>query len=208
MPIINIDTLITLLIAFVLLYLVKKLFDHSAKISGIDTFRRFPSPFSALISLLLFVALVAAFMVIPAYFSHVFPDCWLLRNVQSLSLLELLLILTGSIALAWFIARFHPDFWMYSGFGTKMYLTDSDDSRSRIGTKWLVALLVPVLPIRSYEVVGVQQISWEHTEYATEALESIRWDHVMDTVYRRWWIYGLVALGIIADIAFSVFGCL
>jgi hypothetical protein len=209
LKVMNIELIIILVVGLLVIYLLKRLFDYSA--SRLPANQppgfHFPGPISLIIVGLLFVAFVVFFMFIPIYFSHVFPGCRFLINLQSESPLNLLLILIGTVTIAWFSARFQEDIWTYNGFGTTMYVSNNELDRTRIGTKWLVVLLVPILPVRSFQVLGERKVSWDQTEYVTESLDSMRWDHVMDTVRSRWWIYGLVVLGIVVVTAFSVIPC-
>jgi hypothetical protein len=207
---IDIKISIILVVGLVLVYILKRLFYPAAKSLPADNSPgfHFPSPISLGISALLFIAFIVFFMFIPIYFSHVFTDCRFLMKLQSESPLTLLLILISSITLAWLAARFHADFWIYNGFGTRMYVSDHDPLTARIGTKWLVMLLVPVLPVRSYKVIADRKLTWDHTDYVTEPLDSNQWDQVSETARDRWWIYGLVILGVGAVSAFSVIPCL
>jgi len=192
------------------LSLLKVLFDFAAKRLPHDTARffRFPGPLSLLAAGLLAIALLVLAMSIPSFFSHVFPTCAFNKTWQSQSLLNLALIFVGAIAFAWLIARFQKDMWEFNGFGSKIFESSPAQPDTRIGTKWLVAFFMPVLPVRSYEVLGVQEVTWSSRAYALKPLDIIHWDQVRQTVRKHWWIYGLFLLATAGLIALSVLPCL
>lgn len=192
------------------LALLKVLFEYAARQypSLATQGFHFPGTASLTIAGLLFVVFILFWMSIPMTFSHVYAECRFLEKLQSDSPLELPQLVLASLILAWLIARYQHEFWEYNGFGTKLYVSDPDPLRPWIGTKWLVALLIPVMPVRSYEVLAARQLSWDHKAYSTEPLDSVDWDQVTDTVRKSWWIYALVTLGIIAMSVLSVFPCL
>jgi hypothetical protein len=206
----DITLVIVIAAAFALLSLAKFGFDFAASRLPPEKARllRFPSPLSLLMAALLFVVLLISVMFLPSYMSHMFPECRFLKGLRSQSLLDLLLYLGASLTIAWLIARFQREMWQFNGFGTKMYTSDPDTAHARVGTKWLVALFVPILPVRSYEVFAEREFAWDSKEFDTRPLDSIQWDQVKYTIRMNWWIYSLFMLGIIALVVFSGSPCL
>ena len=193
-----------------LLWLLKTIFDLARRRlpPAIGRYFYFPSPLSLIVAVLLFLVSLVALMSIPTYFSHRAPDCSLLSALQSQSVQELVLYLGAFLTAAWLIARFNEDVWLFHGFGTKMYVSHSEPPQPTIGTKWLVAVLVPLLPVRTYEILAAIELTWDRKEYASKPLEAIDWDQVTRTVRRNLWIYALATLAILAVVVFSGAACL
>lgn len=204
------DLILVLAGGFVVIGLLRLIFDRLAeKVPALGARGiRFPGVPSVLIAGLLAFGLLLSFLFVPTYFSFVFDDCRFLRAMQIMAPTDILLIVLAAVTAAWLMARFHAEIWAYDGFGTKLFVSEAGRNRPAIGTKWLVAVHIPLLPVRSYEVLAARQLSWDRTEYSTKPLDSIVWQHVWATVRRSRWIYGLVLLVVVALSLFSAMPCL
>jgi hypothetical protein len=126
-------------------------------------------------------------------------------NMQIAPLATLLLISIGGVLLSWFMARADKHMSTYNGFGTKMF-GRSETSEGYISTKWLVALFIPLVPVRSYHVFQ-EWVRANRTTYEMVPLEEIAWDQVNETIQEKMWVYGIAVFVIIALISFSIWMC-
>jgi len=196
-PFVDVDFLyfvLAILAAFVLFRFLL------AQIGGLHPFfaslaKHLPSSLSLLVSGLLFVFLLMLFMSFPIYFSYVYPNCTMLDAMRSESSSNVLAVAFGSLLGAWLLARIQERPWEYQGFGTRIYIAEVPHEELQLGTTWLVALMTPMIPVRTYSIVSAEHGPLGDTDYEIKQTDTIRWDLVSKIYASKWWAYALFLLG-------------
>jgi hypothetical protein len=107
-----------------------------------------------------------------------------------------LALLWGSLAGLAALARWDGDLQAVNGLGVTLYGRRQTE-RGVVGTAWLVVLLVPVAPVRSYLVRSEQKLDSSpmsrRTVYQLEPLEALYWPVVAPTLAAVWTALGVAA---------------
>jgi hypothetical protein len=144
---------------------------------------------SDLISLFISFSLAAAvmlmFWLLPRIVHDLYPTCWFVRNVNTPSIPLILLLVPACAALSWFLARFQEQPFTVDGIGTKLFgRSPAPDSRGYISTKWLVVVFLPLLPVRSYQIIDEQNTRQNQTRYLMKPLERLHWEQIKETIWK------------------------
>lgn len=140
---------------------------------------------STIISASLFAAVAFMFWVLPRVVHILYPACWFVRNVNKPSLLLTFLIILGCTAVSWFLARIQNQTFTVDGIGTKFFgQSPSPDSRGYISTKWLVVVFVPILPVRSFQIIEEYPGGQHKTRYSINPLEELNWAQIKETMWK------------------------
>lgn len=140
---------------------------------------------SPVISASLFAAIVLLFWFLPRIVHNLYPTCWFVRNVDKPSLLLTFLLIIACMGLSWFLARFQEQSFTVNGVGTKFFgQSPSPDSRGYISTKWLVVVFLPLIPVRSYQIVEEYNGAQRQPRYSMKPLERLHWEQIMGTMWK------------------------
>ena len=137
---------------------------------------------STIVSMGILLACVFILMFIGNIISHVYPTCWIVRNLKNPSLPLDALGIVGCIATSWILARLQHNLLTVNGMGTQLYGNEPlADSQKCISTKWLVLPWIPLIPVRSYLVTIQGTDIVGKVMYRLEPLEKINWEQVKET---------------------------
>lgn len=140
------------------------------------------SPF---ISLSLFAAVMLMFWLLPRIVHSLYPTCWFVRNVNKPSIPLILLLIPACLALSWVLARAQDQPFTMDGIGTKLVgRYPSPDSQGYISTKWLVVVFLPLIPVRSYQILDEQSSGPFQIRYILRPLEKLHWEQIKGTLWK------------------------
>ncbi len=140
---------------------------------------------STIISASLFAAVALMFWFLPRLVHSLYPSCWFVRNADKPSLLIILLLIPALLALSWFLARFQQTPFTVDGVGTRFFgQSPSADSSGYISTKWLVVVLLPLIPVRSHLIVEEDVPGQRQAGYSMRPLEKLHWEQIRETAWR------------------------
>jgi hypothetical protein len=150
---------------------------------------------SAIIFWSLLVAAIFIFMA-PMNLAHIlYPACWFVRSMGKPSLLQSLPIVLACLALSWSLARIQKRMYLVDGAGTMLRgQTPLPNAQGYISTKWLVFVLLPILPVRSYQIVGEVSKIGTQKPPSMQPLAQLHWAQIRETLWQFKWWYLLVAL--------------
>jgi hypothetical protein len=138
-----------------------------------------------------------ALFALPNVASHLLAHCGALAGMRAFPLwLNAAGIVVG-LGLSWILERFHHNLFMINLCGTRLY-GRSPQMQDYIATKWLTALGVPILPVRSYLVTS-QIFGRDRQAYAMTPLPQMDWGQVRETfrqARKGYLIAALIAVGI------------
>jgi hypothetical protein len=158
------------------------------------------------IALLTMGSYLAFVLFIPTLLSNLRPECQFLRSMQGIPLDLVFLISISCMILSWFLARFDKYAVTFEGFGTKMF-GNKITSKGYIATKWIVAMNIPMLPVRSYELAPDEIPDARRRKSDIAPLDAIVWDQVRETVQSRAWVYILLFLVLFTLIYLCIWMC-
>jgi len=148
--------------------------------NSIITFDLFSTIISIFISMGVLVS-VAYSSLLPAFFLQaLYPDCLIVSETKPP--LQIAAISIACIVVSWIFARFQKNMFTVNGVGTKLFgRSPVPDSQGYISTKWLT-LFIPLVPVRSYQIVGEYSNSQDKTHYSMMPLERLNWKQVRETL--------------------------
>jgi hypothetical protein len=158
------------------------------------------------IALLTMGSYLAFVLFIPTLLSNLRPDCQFLRSMQGIPVDLVFLISVSCMIVSWFLARIDKYAATFDGFGTKMF-GNNDTSKGYIATKWIVAMNVPMLPVRSYEVMPDEFPDATSRKFDIAPLDDIAWDQVRETIQSKAWVYILGALVLFTLVYLCIWMC-
>jgi hypothetical protein len=174
-------------------------FDDYAKLTRReDSYMMSSGPFGALgfvdigsmfLTLLMFICLAIAavliFTVLPVIVHNAYPTCKSVENAGQFRWLQRFLIVSACIAFSWLLARVQKNTFTIDAIGTALYgNTPALEGRGYIATKWLVFLILPILPVRSYQIDGEYSKSARPQPDEMHPLHELHWDQVWETIWR------------------------
>jgi hypothetical protein len=129
------------------------------------------------------------------------PSCSFVENLGIISLsVNILGILLG-VAVPWLISRVRTGLGTVNGIGTRLIGAEPDPAGGGyVATKWLVIGSLPILPVRSYRVLGEFRVGGQTHSYKLSPLDRMDWKQVRDTA-RKSVVGYLLALGVFILIA-------
>lgn len=169
----------------------------------------FSSIVSAIIPTILLVG-IAGFLLVLAFLAQaltqtLYPACIIVD--EKTSFIQTVLLALGCILTSWILARVQRNMFILGAVGTKLFgHSPSSDSHGYIATKWLT-LLIPILPVKSYRILGEYSNSKDKTQYSMIPLEKLDWKQVRETIQEWRALYLVSALVIIGVIAFPIWRC-
>jgi hypothetical protein len=200
----NLDYLLVILLFIALFYLAgitsAKTHQSSVKQETINWIITYVIFFSLLIAFLGFVFLPST--VIHTLF---FDSCTIGYNKppdMSIPLHANVLGILAGIGVAWFLASKSDHMGTINEMGTKLVGND-ESPNGYISTKWLVVLFLPLIPIRSYEVLGEHQGASERIYYSMRPTPELARIQVLAT-YRKYSVWYIVS--IISAVGISLLG--
>lgn len=161
---------------------------------------------STIIALGPIISLVGVGLLGDSILQKQYPTCLIYIDTQSP--FQNLLMAVAPILISWILARFQSNISTINGVGTKLFgQTPIANTQEYISTKWL-ALLIPILPVRSYRVMWEYRGAQDKTYYSMTPLEHLDWKQVRQTL--RKWILGylIFILLVIGFILLPVWKCL
>jgi hypothetical protein len=124
-------------------------------------------------------------MLPPVLAHYMYPACWFVRNMNKPTLAENILIVITSFVVSWFLARFQKMPFIMEGAGTKFFgQSPSPDGRGYISTKWLVFVLIPMVPVRSYQIIEQYPGGQNSASVVMVPLERLAWFQVRETMWK------------------------
>jgi hypothetical protein len=114
---------------------------------------------------------------------------------MSISLTTNVLAILVYLGISWFLGSKSEHMGVINGMGTKL-VGQEKSTEGYIATKWLVMVLLPILPIKSYEVFGEQQGAYERVYYAMRPLPALAWKQVLKTYLKSflWYLFFAVVV--------------
>ena len=151
-----------------------------------------------LVALILLVGGLASFFV---NFNIVFDYLILCHPFDpTLSISEIILYVVGilvAILISWLLASFDENMMTINLCGTRLY-GRTVVPQGFIATKWLVIAGLPIIPIRSYDVLA-EQYAGMGKSYAMNPRENLEWGQIIRTAFIG---YGIL---IVIELASMVF---
>ena len=137
---------------------------------------------STIVSIGILLACVFILMLIGNIILHIYPSCWMVRNLRNPSLLLDTLGIIGCMTTSWILARLQHNLLTVNGMGTHLYGNEPlADPHTYIFTKWLALPWIPLIPVRSYKVTIQGTDIVGKIMYRMEPLEKINWAQVKET---------------------------
>lgn len=184
-------------------------FDEFARLAHWeDTYMLKPKPLagaifrdtgSTVISTIIFLSLLLAtvflFLLVPTLVHGFYPACWFVRNLGKPSAPVSGLIALAGITVSWILARLQKGMFLVDAAGTALHGQRLlPDRRSYISTKWLVFMFLPILPVRSYRVLGEYSSAPDKKYYSLEPLDQLDWAQIGDTLsqYKWWYLFAIL----------------
>jgi hypothetical protein len=202
------DYVLVLLIFIALFYLLgksrAKIYQTSAKQETIDFLINFVI-FIAL--LILFFAIL--FLPITAIYTFFFDACAIAYNKPpdwDISIQTNVLAILICFAVSWFLAKKSEKMETINGMGTKL-LGKDESSKGYIATKWLIVLFLPLIPIKSYEILDEQGSLHERTYYSMHPLPTLAKNQIKETYRKSLLWYVLMTLAIIGFALLGTWKC-
>lgn len=156
----------------------------------------FPSLPSWIISISLWAAFVLLFMFLPSLAHYLYPLCWFVRNMDKPTLIQNVLLLSACLTTSWILARKQTTPALIEGAGTKFYgQTPTPDAQAYISTKWLMFMMVPVIPVGSYLITEEHPGGHPDARYSMKLLDKLDWAQVRETLWKS--KFGILLLVII-----------
>lgn len=112
------------------------------------------------------------------------------------------LVIIICFVVSWFLAKKSENMETINGMGVTL-LGNDRSSKGYIATKWLVVLFLPLIPIRSYEILDEQDSLHERIYYSMIPLPELAKNQIKETYRRSLLWYVLMALAIVG---FSLLG--
>ena len=158
---------------------------------------------SVIVSMSLILFCVFTLIFFPAVIANIYPACWFVRNLREPSLLLNFLKMFAPLLVSWFFARIQRKAFTVDGVGTKFFGSSvSANLRGYISTKWLVVVFVPILPVRSYQIIE------EQTQAVISPLDQLDWVQVKETIRQSKLGYGIILFVVIGMSLWSVWQCM
>ena len=153
---------------------------------------------STIVSISLLVGVVYLFLVLASLIQALYPACLIVSEKTPFS--RMVLLALGCIAASWILARVQRNMFTINGVGTKLFgRSSSPDLQGYISTKWLT-LIIPILPVRSYQIIGEYSNDQDNSYYSMIPLEKLNWAQIKTTI-REWMvgyiIFALIPIGLI-----------
>ena len=175
-------------------YMLKPKFAARAITSDIPS-----TIFSGVVSVSLFAGVALMFWSLPRIVHELYPACWFVRNVDKPPLLINFLLIPACIVLSWLLARIQKTPFTIDGVGTRFFgRSPSSDSHGYISTKWLAIIMVPILPVRSYEIIEENLDGLQKMPYLINPLEKLNWAQIRETIGKSiigYFIFALLLFG-------------
>lgn len=166
----------------------------------------FSTVISTTVSISLLVGIVYVFLVLASLVQALFPACLIVGDKTPLS--RMVMFGLGCIAVSWVLARVQRNMFTINGVGTKLFgRSPSPDSQGYISTKWLT-LIIPILPVKSYRILGEYASEWDKSYYSMTPLERFDLAQVKSTMREWMWGYVIFALIFIGLITLPVWKCI
>jgi hypothetical protein len=161
---------------------------------------------STIIALSPIISVVGLGLVGASLLQKLYPACLIYGDKASIW--QNLLMAFVPILVGWILARFQKNMFTVNGSGTKLFgRFPIANSQEYVSTKWLT-LLIPLLPVRSYRIMGEQSGPLDKTYYAMTPLERLDWGQVRQTLREWWWGYLIFILIMIGFITLPIWKCL
>lgn len=156
----------------------------------------FPSLLSWIIAIGLWAGYLLLFMLLPSLAHYLYPLCWFVRNMDKPTLLQNIILVVISLSTSWFLARKETKTALIEGAGTRFYgQTRTSNPQEYISTKWLVFMMIPVMPVGSYLVHEEHPSGHHDARYSMKLLDSLDWAQVRETLWKsKFWILFLVVI--------------
>ena len=156
----------------------------------------FPSLLSWIIAICLWAGFILFFMFLPALAHYLYPLCWFVRNMDKPALIQNILLVSACLATSWFLARKQTLPALIEGAGTKFYgQSPTSNAREYISTKWLMFMMVPVIPVGSYLITEEHPGGHHDARYSMKLLDKLDWAQVGETLWKS--KFGILLLVII-----------
>lgn len=202
------DYVLVVLLFIALFYLLgksrAKTYQTSAKQETID----FLGSYVIFIALLiLFFAIL--FLPITAIYTFYFDACTVAYNKPpdwDIPIHTNVLAIMICFAVSWFLAKKSGNMETINGMGTELLGRDKS-SKGYIATKWLVVLFLPLIPIRSYEILDEQGDLYERTYYSMHPLPELAKNQIKATYRKSFLWYLLMTLAIIGFALLGTWKC-
>ena len=158
----------------------------------------FSTVLSIIIAMSLLIGITFTFLSLAAFVQALFPACLVVSDKTPLP--HRILLALACITISWILARFQKNIFTVDGAGTKLFGRPlTPDSHGYIATKWLV-LIIPLLPVRSYKVVGEYSTAQDQARYFMEPIEKLDWIQIKETIWQwkvGYIIFILILIGLI-----------
>ena len=148
-------------------------------------------------------------MLLPNLAHYLYPACWFVRNMNKPTLVQNVLIVFVSILTSWLLAYVQKKPLIVEGAGTKFFgHSPSPDLRGYISTKWLVFVLIPIIPVRSYQIIEEYPGGQHNERLVMKPLEKLDWAQVRETMWKSKILYIISALVVFGLGVWSFWECM
>lgn len=153
-----------------------------------------PSLLSWIIAICLWAGYILMFMFLPSLAHYLYPLCWFVRNMNKPTLMQNILIAAACLITSWILARKQTTTALIEGAGTNFYgQRPTANAREFISTKWLVFMMVPVIPVGSYLITEEHPGGHHDARYTMKLLEKFDWAQVGETLWKsKFWLLLLI----------------
>ena len=169
----------------------------------------FSTILSGLVSVSLLVAYLMAFMLPPSLAHYLYPGCWFVRNMDKPTLSQNILVLLACLTISWLLARVQKTPLIVEGAGTKFFgLTPVLGTSEHISTKWLVFLMIPILPVGTYQLIEEYPGGQPNARVTPQLLEKFDWAQIKETMWKSKFGYLFLVILTFGLGAWSFWECL
>jgi hypothetical protein len=106
-------------------------------------------------------------------------------------------MILACLGISWFLARVQEKPLTVDGIGTKFF-GQSPNSGGYISTKWLVVVFLPIIPVRSYQVIEKYRGGQQNTHFSMTPLEKLDWAQIKETMWKSRFGYIVFVLLIVS----------